>query len=251
MRMTMGPTMRTPARAAVRPAMRRTMRRGEFSTRLEFALAAVIVMLLFLAVLVALTPRPAWGQLAPEAPRLLSPHGSGGLGTHWVNDRADPSSGGALVVTWAMPALPRGMRLRAGAGQGVAGKSSVLGGVDYQVPLVRGAPRTWTLDLDWQSGLGLSAGEYSVLTLPTGLVGSASWRAGAVWLAPFAGAGVAADLRLGDDSPEKEFRVDPAFEVGVDLAFDERRRVVLRAAQGFGARRALAVGASFSAWGAP
>lgn len=37
--------------------MRRMLRRQEFATRMEFAVASVIVMLLFLATLVALAPR--------------------------------------------------------------------------------------------------------------------------------------------------------------------------------------------------
>ncbi len=217
------------------------MRTRGVDERLAAFIAVAVA--LFLALLAAaLLPARAHAQLAPDAPRLISPHGSGGLGFHWVRTEAFPDDDGALLVTWAMPALPTGMRLRGGVGRGAGGANAVMGGIDFQVPLHRGPKRAWTLDLDWQSGLGFSAGDYSILTLPAGLSGSASWSAGQVWVAPFLTAGATADLRLGDEAPEKEFRVDPTAEVGLDLAFDAARRVVLRAAHVWGERQSVSLG---------
>jgi hypothetical protein len=51
------------------------------------------------------------------------------------------------------------------------------------------------------------------------------------------------DLRLGGDAPEEEFEVQPSVELGVDLALDRARRVVLRVAASLGDRQAVAVGA--------
>ena len=234
----MRPMLKTPYR---RVRIRPLGRNAEFETRLEFAVATLVVMLLALAVMVALTPTRAYGQIAPDAPRLISPHGSGGMGVHWLRNEAFPGDQGALLVTWAMPALPSGMRLRAGGGQGAGGASAVFGGIDYQVPLRRSA-RQWGFELDWQSGVGISAGDYSLVTLPVGLSGGLSWQSGTVWIAPFVTAGVAADLRLGDEAPGKEFVVDPTLEAGLDVAFDRERTVVLRAATIWGERQAVSLG---------
>ena len=48
-------------------------RRAEFETRASYVVAALIVMLLALAVMLALTPARARAQIAPDAPRLISP----------------------------------------------------------------------------------------------------------------------------------------------------------------------------------
>ncbi len=200
------------------------------------------VSMLFRAVLaLAAAPAVAAAQLAPDAPRLISPHGSGGASVHWVRSDNYPGAQGALLATWAMPAMPRGMRLRAGAGQGAGGASAFFGGIDYQVPLRRSTGQ-WGLDIDWQAGLGLSAGDYSLVSLPVGLSGGLSWTSGTVWVAPFVSGGVAADLRMGDEAPGKEFVVEPILEAGLDLAFDIERRVVLRAASSFGDRSAVSLG---------
>jgi hypothetical protein len=193
------------------------------------------------ALILLLFPAALAAQIAPDSPRLISPHGSGGLGVHWVRSDAFPSDAGALLVTWAMPALPDGVRLRAGAGRGAGGANAVAGGIDLQLPLRRSG-KPWALELDWQTGLGLSAGDYSIITLPVGLTGGVAWTSGSVWIAPFASVGLAADLRLGDNAPAKEFSVDPTLEAGLDLALDEERRVVLRAATVWGERQALSFG---------
>lgn len=200
------------------------------------------VSMLFRSVLaLAFAPAVATAQLPPDAPRLISPHGSGGASVHWVRSENFPGAQGALLATWAMPAMPRGMRLRAGAGQGAGGESAFFGGVDYQVPLLRRATGRG-LELDWQTGLGLSAGDYSLLSLPVGLSAGVSLSSGPVWVAPFVTGGVAADLRMGDAAPEKEFLVEPTLEAGIDLAFDAERRVLLRAATGLLDRRAVSLG---------
>lgn len=192
----------------------------------------------------ALVPADLTAQIAPDSPRMISPRGSGGLGLHFVRAETMPGDGGALVGTWALPFLPAGMRLRAGAGTGAGRTSAILGGIDFQRPLLR---RTLPgkFDLDWQGGLGVSVGEYALVTVPVGLTGGVSWTSGAVWLAPYVTAGVVADLRLGAQAPAREFAVDPSLDVGVDLSLDIERRVVLRAAAALGDRQALSVGLAF------
>jgi len=191
--------------------------------------------------LLVAVPSLAAAQLAPDSPRLISPHGSGGLGVHWVRSETLPGDDAAVLATWAMPGLPAGMRLRGGAGKGAGGVNAAFGGIDFQAPLMRGAkPRPF--DLDWQSGVGLSIGDYTLVTIPVGLTGGVSWTSGTVWMSPYVTAGIAADLRLGDEAPEREFEVNPSLDVGLDLSFDIERKVVLRAATSLGDRQAVSLG---------
>lgn len=191
-----------------------------------------------------LTPWSVAAQIASDAPRLISPHGSSGLGVHWVRADGLPGADAAIVATWALPALPTGMRLRAGMGQGVATRNAFMAGIDLQTPLVRaGSGRAF--DLDWQSGFGVSIGEYTLLTLPVGLTGGVSWTSGSVWLAPYVSAGVAADFALGGGAPATEFEARPTLELGLDVSLDQERRFVLRVATALVERRATSFGLAY------
>lgn len=193
-------------------------------------------------------PTVAHAQLAPDTPRLVSPHASGGLGVHWVRAETLPGDDEAVLVTWAFPGLPDGVRLRGGAGTGAGGTTAGFGGVDVQAPMLRGSSDV-PFDLDWQSGLGVSVGEYILVTLPLGLSGAVSWTSGSVWLSPYVSAGLAADLRLGDEAPSDEFDVGPALDIGLDLSLDAARRFVLRASAALGDRQALSVGLAVGSGG--
>jgi hypothetical protein len=61
-------------------------------------------------------------------------------------------------------------------------------------------------------------------------------------MGPYVSVGLAADLHLGDDFEGDEFQVDPALDVGLDLALDDARHAVVRAAASLGDRQTLAVG---------
>ncbi len=212
------------------------------STAVELFLTVALAFVF--AVLVVFAPRRAQAQIAPDSPRLISPHGSGGLGFHWVRAETLPGDGGVLLATWAMPGLPDGLRFRGGLGKGVANEEAFFGGLDYQAPVIRGStPKPF--DLDWQSGLGVSVGEYVLVTLPVGLTGGVSMTSESVWLSPYITAGVAADLRMGVDAPEREFEVQPALDVGLDLGFDRDRKVVFRASASLGDRQSVSLGLAF------
>lgn len=191
-------------------------------------------------------PLDVAAQLAPDSPRLISPHLTEGLGVHWLRPGTLPGDEEAVFVNWVPPGLPSGMRLRGGAGRGAGGSTAGFGGVDVQAPLRRGEGES-PFDLDWQAGLGVSVGKYALVTLPVGISGGIAWTSGSVWFAPYVAAGLAADLRFGDEAPAEEFEVYPSLDVGVDVALDAARRVVLRAAASLGDRQTLALGLTFGA----
>jgi hypothetical protein len=198
------------------------------------------------AVLVAVglsvaAPAAAYGQIAFDTPRLISPRGPSGLGVYWLRAETLPGDGDGVLVTWAPSALPDGVRLRGGAGEGAGGDLAGFGGFDVQAPLLRGGADL-PLDLDWYTGIGVGAGNYVLVSLPLGLSGAISWSAGSVWLSPYVAAGVAADLRLGEFERAEEFEVLPAADIGLDLALDAARRFVIRAAASIGDRQSTAVG---------
>lgn len=189
-------------------------------------------------------PAAASAQIAPDTPRLVSPHVRAGMGAHWLRAGTLPGDGDAILVTLALPGLPDGLRLRGGGGEGAGGTTAGFGGIDVQARLMRGQGDT-PFDIDWHGGLGVSVGEYVLVTLPVGISGGLSWTSGSVWLGPYLAAGLAADFRLGDDAPADEFDVYPAVDVGLDLSLDPDRRLVLRAAASLGDRQALSLGLTF------
>jgi hypothetical protein len=97
-------------------------------------------------------------------------------------------------------------------------------------------------DLDWQAGVGVGFGENLLVTVPLGVSAGISWSSGAVWMAPYVSAGLAADLRLGEEFEGEEFEVYPALDIGLDLSLDSGRRFILRAASSLGDRQAVAIG---------
>lgn len=205
-------------------------------------LTRTLTRVLALAALAA--PASLGAQLAPDSPRLISPHGSGGLGVHWLSAGTLPRDDASFIATWAMPGLPRGVRLRGGAGRGAERTSAFFGGLDLQGPLLRGDPEL-PFDLDWQGGVGVGVGEYVLVSVPLGLTGGVSWTSDSFWMSPYLTAGVTADARMGDDAPERMFDVSPALDVGLDVSFDAQRRFVLRTAASLGDRQAVSLGLAF------
>jgi len=191
---------------------------------------------------IAFTAPALTAQIAWETPRLLGPESPEGFGVHWLRAGTLPGDGNAVLVTWDLPGLPRAIGLRGGAGDGSDGSASVFGGLDVRTELTRHRPGQ-PVDVSWTVGVGLGVGDYGLLTVPVGISAGRSWTSGSVWLAPYAGVGIALDLRMGGAAPQDEFVVQPSADLGVDLALDRGRRLVLRAAASLGDRQAIAVGA--------
>ena len=189
----------------------------------------------------ALFPVATGAQLAPETPRLVSPYSSGGLGVHWLRAHTLPFDDQAVLVTWAMPGLPDGVRLRGGAGRGAHGGNAFLGGLDVQRAAWRG-DETFEFRLDWQGGVGASVGDFAVVTVPAGITGGVLLGEGAITFAPYLAAGAVAELRVGERAPPRRFEIGPSLDAGVDVGFDRERHVVLRLAASLGDRQAVTMG---------
>ena len=179
-------------------------------------------------------------QVTWETPRLLGSEVPRGLGLHYVDFGALPGDGRGVLATWT-GGLPAGLRLRGGFAEGAGGENAGFGGLDVWTRLT-GPSESVPVDVLWTSGVGLGVGEWTLVSVPVGLTVGRSWSGGSVWISPFVHAGVVFDLRVGDGAPEDEFQVGVATDVGVHLALDRGRRVVVSASAGLGDRQAWAVG---------
>ncbi len=180
-------------------------------------------------------------QILWDAPRMIGPESPAGLGFYWLRAGGLPDDGDAVFGTWALPGFGGSVLVRGGAGEGAFGETAAFGGVDLRTPLARHTD-SQPLDLEWTGGAGVGVGEYLLVSVPMGIAAGRSWSSGSVWFAPYVSAGLALEYRTGDEAPDDDFDVQATAGVGLDLAFDEARRFVLRAAVELADRQALAVG---------
>lgn len=188
-------------------------------------------------------PSALEAQITWESPRLLGSDPPRGLGVYGVEYGALPGDDKAVLVTWT-GGLPEGLRLRGGFGEGADGENAGFGGIDVWRTLTRG-PESAPVDVVWTTGLGVGVGEWTLVSIPIGLTTGTSWSGGSVWVNPYIHAGVVLDLRVGGNAPEDEFEAGVATDLGVNVAFDRGRRVVVSASAGLGDRQAVAVGLVF------
>jgi len=170
----------------------------------------------------------------------------GGPSLFYARFSSLPGAGLGGLLLWQPSGLPAGVSLRAGGARGAGGEIAGFGGVDVSSPLVRRSEEM-PLDLNWSTGIGLGVGDYILLTLPVGVTAGRAWSSGQVWFHPWAGAHAVMDGRIGGNAPDDEFEVSPSAELGLDVAFDRRRRVVLRGAASLGDRSAFVVGVALGA----
>lgn len=190
---------------------------------------------------ILLVPTLATAQVPWETPRLIGPESPTSFSLFWMRFGTLPGDGDGMMAVWRSPGLPAGVTLRFGAAEGAGDHDAFLAGVDIRAPVSRhGAGQP--LDLCWTAGAGWGVGDYALVTLPLGMTAGRSWSSGALWVAPYLSAGVAMDLALGDDAPGDAFEVSPAMDVGIDLAVDRARRLVIRVGAALGDRHALALG---------
>lgn len=193
---------------------------------------------------IAAAANPVVAQVTPETPRLLGSEVPRGFGAYAVEFGALGGDGRGLAFTWTggLPAtVDGGLRLRGGFGEGAGGEDAGFGGVDVWRRLTS-ANDDLPVDLLWTTGAGVSVGEWTLVSVPVGISAGVSLAEGSIWINPYVHAGVVFDYRTGDEAPDDEFEVGVATDLGVHVAFDRSRRVVLSAAAGLGDRQALAIG---------
>ena len=213
--------------------------------RLGPAVVLIVAALLGLPAIPSGMPAPCFAQLRAQvpwdSPRMLPPDAPGGIGLYYVRFSSLPGSDHGFAVQWAPPSFPEGLRVRGGAANGARERTAGFGGVDFTGPLVEGSG-DMPLNLSWSTGLGVSAGDYVLASLPVGVTAGRAWKSGQIRIGPYVGVHAVMDYRAGGSAPDEEFDVSPSGEVGLDVSFDESRRVVLRAAAALGDRSALVLG---------
>ena len=189
-----------------------------------------------LALASTLCPGTVAGQ-GWDVPRLLGPHTPVDRAALWTQHGNGQGGGDGLLVLWRPRSWSPRVSLRA---QGVVGGAAdrIAGGVDLRVPLAVDA-----VAVTWNTGLGLSLSEaVSSVSVPLQLAVSRSISEGQIWLGPWFATGLALDWRPSPPEGADDFEVFGVAEVGLDLAFDTRRRYVLRLGWSFWERDAFALG---------
>ncbi len=186
------------------------------------------------AVLVA---GPAKGQVAWDAPLLVSPSAPTGWGVFLVDPA--PGSGIGVLGTWRGT---EALGYRVGLAEGPGGRLAGYGGVDVSGPITR-ASASFPLDVDWLTGVGLGVGDAVLISVPLGLTVGRSVEADGVWFNPYVAPRVVVDAWMGSDRPRDGLHLNLAVDLGLDVAFDPSWTI--RFGASIADRDALAVGLSF------
>ncbi len=153
-----------------------------------------------------------------------------------------PGDDHAVFGRLALPGTNGGVAVRGGIGDGFNGNRSYFGGVDLSAQIATHSA-SQPLDIGWTAGAGLSYGDYWLASVPLALSAGRNWSSGSVSFAPFVYAGTVLDYRRGDEAPEdEEFGAGALAGLGLELAFDASRNVILSANVSLGDRQAVSVG---------
>lgn len=184
---------------------------------------------------------PVAGQVAWDTPFMVPPAAPRGLGIYLTD--ADPGGIGALV-TYRRADAPAGLGLRVGVAEDRTDDVAVHGGVDFSGFLVRETPDV-PLSVVWNLGLGMSAGDWVLLSFPLGVTIGKVIDTEEVTFNPYLGPRIVLDARLGDDAPrDDELDLDLAVDLGIDLSFDPRMAIRFAGTLGDD-REGLAIGVVF------
>lgn len=178
---------------------------------------------------------PVAAQVAWDSPPLVSPVAPGGAGVYFL--RADGGRLGVLT-TFRPLAGPAGVGFRFAVTEETdPGDVAIAGGIDVGGYLARGLEES-EVAVSWWSGLGLSHGNETAVSIPLGLVlGWSGEGDSGVVFSPYAGAHVAFDFVSG---PANDVDFNGAVDVGTDIVLTSGW--VVRAAATLGDREALALG---------
>jgi hypothetical protein len=183
--------------------------------------------------LYALLAVPVSGQIAWDAPALMSPSVPSGFSLFLI----EPAFGdlGALG-TLRHTAGPVGLGYRVAVAEDYAGELAVAGGIDVSGLLARAVEGS-EVDLSWWAGGGLSIGNDWIVSAPLGIAVGWSGEGDGVVFSPYGGAHVVLDI-TGNDGDALNF--DGVLDLGIDLVL--RSGWMIRAGASLGDREAVAVG---------
>jgi hypothetical protein len=199
------------------------------------------VLMGFVLPIAALLPAAtSHAQVAWESPLLVAPATPSGWGIYLV----DPAFGRdvGVMATWRPRAAPGGLGYRFGIADGRADKVAGYGGIDFSGMLVQ-ASDSFPLNMAWVTGVGLSAGEDVLVSVPLGVALGRDFRADGVWFNPYVAPRVVLDAWFGNTRPADDLDLRLAVDLGIDIAFQPGWAI--RFAATLGDRSALAIGVGF------
>lgn len=163
---------------------------------------------------------PAVAQVAWDAPFLLPPRASTGLGIFLI----EPAGGDYGAMAMARPfRLGKwgALGIRGGLAQNEADDLSGFAGLDISGAVLRVTDEV-PVDLDWVGGAGAGFGEQGViLSVPLGLSVGRTWEYEGKRFTPYLIPKVVLDVVFGDeDDLGDDFDDDADLTTGVDLGID-------------------------------
>jgi hypothetical protein len=212
----------------------------------------VLMVGLFLA-FSALGASQASAQVRWESPLLVGPGSPGGLSLFLV----DPGEGLGAMGQWQGKGEASRLGFRVGLAETHYGDLAVFGGVDFTGPLYSHSDE-FPLDVIWVTGVGMgvAAGDYTVVTIPLGVSVGREVIDDDVWFHPYIAPRLVIDAFLGDADPHSHGGGEPHYhshddklelgfvlDLGADFSFTGSW--ALRIGASVGDRRGLAVGISF------
>lgn len=196
---------------------------------------------LLVAALLAGTASPVAAQVPWDSPQLLAPGSPAGISLLYVDFGLRPHDGTGVLAGYRTKPAPAGIGVRLAATIPDGDRVRVSGGVDVAVPMIAHS-EAFPLDVIWTSGVGASYGDYHALGLTVGFAAGRIVTGEHIWFSPYMSTRMVFESWFGDAHPREQFGMALAADVGADLAFDQRRSVILRSAVSLGDRRALVVG---------
>ncbi len=180
---------------------------------------------------------PAGAQVPWESPLLVGPGSPGG----WSVFLADPGSGLGVLAHWHGRAERTRLGLRFGVAEAPRDKMAVFGGADLSGPL-HAHSRDFPLDVIWVTGVGLGAGDHTLVSVPLGISLGRAFMADGAWIHPHVSPRLVVDARMGRDRGD-DLDLGLVIDLGVDLAFAQNWAI--RFGASLGDRSGVAVGLAF------
>jgi hypothetical protein len=189
---------------------------------------------------------PAAAQVPWDSPQLLAPGAPRGLSVLFVDYGLRPDDGTGVMLGYRTREAPAGIGARLATTLPVD-SVRVSVGVDVAMPLFEHSA-TFPLDVLWTTGIGGAWGRYGSVGVPIGFAAGRTLAGDNIWFNPYVSTRVVLETHFGGRRPDEQFAMAVAADVGADVAFDQRRRVVLRGALSLGDRRAVVIGLHAAPW---